>query len=61
MVESLKADFNDHIRIHNSKDARYLSQNNFRVDKDGRVFPACRLKSLKIYLFTRSFHYSPIN
>jgi len=47
MVESLKADFNDHIRIDSSKAARYLNQDNFRVDEGGRNFPACRLKSLK--------------
>jgi len=61
MVESLIADFNDHIRIDSSKAARYLNQEKFRVDEDGRNFPAYRLKSLKIDLFTRSFYYSPTN
>jgi hypothetical protein len=55
MVESLKADFNDHIGIDNSKAASYLNQDNFRLDEDSRIFPTCRLKSLKIYLFTVVF------
>jgi hypothetical protein len=48
MVESLKADFNDHISVDNSRAARYLNQNNFRMDEDGRIFSACSLKSLKM-------------
>ena len=60
MVEILKADCSDHIPIDNSKAAICLNQDNFRVDEDGRIFPACRLKSL-IYLFTRSFHCLSIN
>jgi hypothetical protein len=38
MVESLKAEFNDHIRIDSSKAARYLNQDTSRVDEDGRIF-----------------------
>jgi hypothetical protein len=57
MAESLKADFNDSIPIDNSGAAKYLHQDNFRMNEDRMIFPACKLKSWKIYLFTRRFHF----